>query len=131
MMITKKNIVFRVIDFSTSRSNDEFNTTLKIVINNNLLKEKLSKLHINAIIVSFCYKNEQKKVALMKFHDEMFAYLLKLTINSLKNWQIEWNDTKINFNCHFFEFIQFYSSKRDALIVAKHVTFLWICNQCS
>lgn len=126
-MITKKNIVFRVIDLAITQSDDKLNITLKIVIDN-LSKEKQSKLYINATIVFFCYDNEQENVALVKFHDEVFTFLFELTINSLKNWQIEINNTNINFDCHFFEFIQLYTSKSNASIIAKYVTFFWTCN---
>ncbi len=56
-----------------------------MIINNNLSKKEQSKLRINAIIVSSCYENEQKRIALMKFHDEMLTFLFELTFNSLKD----------------------------------------------
>jgi hypothetical protein len=59
-MATKKGIVFRVIGLSASRSDDELNTALKVVINNNLSKEEQSKLRIDVTIVSSCYEKGQK-----------------------------------------------------------------------
>ena len=123
-MVTKKGTVFRVTGLPASRPDDELNTTLKIVINNYLSEEEQSKLRIDAAIVPSCYENGQKRAALMEFHGEVPTFLSELTANPLRDWQVEMSDTNISFDCHFFEFTQLYSSKRDAPIVAEYVAFL-------
>jgi protein SERAC1 len=76
MAARKKGTVFRVTGLLASQPNDELNEALKAAIDNNLAEDE----QWNAAIVPSCYDNEEK-VALVKFHSGVPAFLSKLMAN--------------------------------------------------
>jgi hypothetical protein len=63
------------------------------------------------------YENE--RVSLVEFHGRVPLFLSELVENPLGNLQVEMGDIDINFNCHFFGFMQLYTPYSDAPATAK------------
>jgi len=115
MAARKKGLVFRVTGL---QPDVELNTALKAAIDDNLLEEEQSKLHVSAAVVPSCYDDEQR-VALVEFHGGVPTFLSELAADRLGDWQVEMGDMDISFDCHFFGFTQLYTPKPDAPVTAE------------
>ncbi|KAM6510829.1 hypothetical protein FSOLCH5_011275 [Fusarium solani] len=114
----KKGPVFRVTGLPASQPDDELNTALKTVIDDNLSDEEKLQLNITAAIVPSCHNNEQERVALVEFRGGVPDFLSELVGNPLGDWQVEMDDVDISFDQHFFGFTQLYTPKSDAPVTA-------------
>ncbi|CAN9415749.1 unnamed protein product [Alternaria alternata] len=121
MVSRKKGPVFRVTGLSVSQCDDELRTTLEAAIKEELLPEEKPTLGFSTTIVPSCYDNENKRVALVNFHDKVPVFLLELVTNPSEIWQIEMGDTDITFDCHFRGMTQLYTPKLDTPITADIV----------
>ncbi|CAN9481417.1 unnamed protein product [Alternaria alternata] len=104
---------------SVSQCDDELRTTLEAAIKEELLPEEKPTLGFSTTIVPSCYDNENKRVALVNFHDKVPVFLLELVTNPSEIWQIEMGDTDITFDCHFRGMTQLYTPKLDTPITAE------------
>jgi hypothetical protein len=121
MVSRKKGPVFRVTGLSVSQCDDELRTTLEAAIKEELLPEEKPTLGFSTTIVPSCYDNENKRVALVNFHDKVPVFLLELVTNPSEIWQIEMGDTDITFDCHFRGMTQLYTPKLETPVTAEYV----------
>ena len=106
-------------DELNAKLNVELNAKLKTAIEDNLSAEEKSRLTFSTVIVPSCDNNEHKRVALLEFHSGIPKFLSALDKNPLETWQVQIDDTDINFDCHFFWFTQLYTPKLDAPVTAE------------
>ncbi|KAH6841212.1 hypothetical protein CC77DRAFT_946574 [Alternaria alternata] len=121
MVSRKKGPVFRVTGLSVSQCDDELRTTLEATIKQELLPDEKPTLGFSTTIVPSCYDNENKRVALVNFHDKVPVFLLELVTNPSEIWQIEMGDTDITFDCHFRGMTQLYTPKLETPVTADIV----------
>jgi hypothetical protein len=119
MASRKKGTIFRVTGLPALKRDDELNTALKTTIEDNLSEEEKSTPNFSTAIVPSCYDNEHERVALVEFHGGVPLFLSELVKDPLGEWQVEMNDTDINFDCHFWGFTQLYTPKLDAPVTAE------------
>ncbi|KAB2099841.1 hypothetical protein AG0111_0g11852 [Alternaria gaisen] len=100
---------------------DELRTTLEAAIKEELLPDEKPTLGFSTNIVPSCYDNENKRIALVNFHDKVPVFLLELVTNPSEIWQIEMGDTDITFDCHFRGMTQLYTPKLDTRVTADIV----------
>ncbi|EMT62952.1 hypothetical protein FOC4_g10013144 [Fusarium odoratissimum] len=118
MVARNKGPVFRVTGLPASQPDDQLETTLKTLIDDNLSDDEKSQLNIVTAIVPSCYNNEQDRVALVEFRRGVPGFLSELVANPLGDWQVEMGDVDISFDQHFFGFTQLYTPKSGASVTA-------------
>ena len=110
MMASARNsTVFRVTGLPTTQPDNVLETLLNAAINSNLLEEERSGIiQILTVVLPSCYdeKQEYERVALVEFRGRGPEFLSELMVNPLGDWQVEMDDTDINFDRHFFGFTQ-------------------------
>jgi hypothetical protein len=126
-MPSKKGPVFRVTGLLAEQPDEELNTKLRVAIGDNLSDEEKSQLSFTTTVIPSCY-NDLERVALVEFHGGVPDFLSDLVANPLEYWQVEMDDTDINFDQHFLGFTQLYTPKSDAPVTAEYVPFHSGCN---
>ena len=123
MMASARNsTVFRVTGLLTTQPDSVLDTLLNAAINSNLLEEERSGIvRVKTVVLPSCYdeKQEYERVALVEFHGGVPQFLSELMVNPLGDWQVEMDDTDINFDRHFFGFTQLYTPEPGAPISAE------------
>ena len=74
-------------------------------------------------IVPSCYDCERERAALVDFRGGVPDFLSELVANPLGDWQMEMDDTDINFDCHFFGFTQLYTPAPGKPVTAESDPF--------
>ena len=92
---------------------------LKDAIKENLTDDEKSKLITYAAIVHSWYDNDEKTA--LEICGGVPAFLAELVSNLLGDCQVEMGDTDINFNQHFFGFMQLYTSQSGSSATAEYV----------
>jgi hypothetical protein len=118
MPCKKKGPVFRVTGLPALQPDDQLNTTLRIVINDNLLDDERTRLDFSTTIVPSC-NNDLERNVLVEFLGGVPDFLSDLVANPLGDWQVEMGNTDINFDQHFLGFTQLYTPNSDAPVTAE------------
>ena len=115
----RKSYVFRVTGLSTDFSDEDLQASLQRALNDNISDEERSQIKTAITIVPSCYDSDRERVGLVQFRGGVPQFLSELTLNPLGDWQVEMDDSDINFDCHFFGFTQLYSPDGKAPVVAE------------
>lgn len=115
----RKSTIFRVTGLETAQPDAALDALLKAAIHNNLLEEERSEIQVITVVLPSCYDEKRERVALVEFRGGIPKFLLELVANPLGEWQIEMDDTDINFDRHFFGFTQLFATKPDMPITAE------------
>ncbi|KAK5989711.1 Ankyrin repeat domain-containing protein 6 [Cladobotryum mycophilum] len=118
MATKKKGPVFRVSDLPALRSDDELIITLKASITSAPCKTGNAP-SVTIAIVPSCYNdNNEERVALVEFNDEVPDFLADSKEDPLGEWELEIDNAYVRFDRHFFGFTQLYTPKSDTDAIA-------------
>lgn len=120
MTTAGKHLVFRVTGLPIYQSDKELETRLRSVIDDNLLpKEKKPANSPKVALIPSCLNDKETSVALVEFVGDVPHFLSSLTRDPLREWQVEMDDTDINFDCHFWGFTQLYKTEPGNAVTAE------------
>ena len=100
-----KSPVFRASGLIRDQSDELLHSTLKKTLTDHFTAEEKFKIQIEVTILPSCYDLKQR-LALVQFQGGIPQCVSGLIANPLGDWQLEMDNTDINFDCHFFGFTQ-------------------------
>ena len=112
-------MVFRVTGLPDNQPNDELAARLKSFTLENLREEERPGILPRIDLVPSCHEHDHGKTALMDFVAGVPQFLSLLIENPLGSYQMEMDDTVINFDRHFHGFTQLYATEPGQTVSAE------------
>jgi hypothetical protein len=114
-----KSTVFRVTGLPEDQTDDQLASRLRLVIDEKFQEHERLQIATKVALVPSCQNDEETSIALVEFAGGIPQFLSELVKNPLGDWQVEMDDTDINFDRHFFGFTQLYAAEPEKAVVAE------------
>jgi hypothetical protein len=114
-----KSTVFRVTGLPGDQTDDQLAARLRLVIDEKLQEHERLQIVAKVALVPSCRNDEETSIALVEFAGGIPQFLSELVKNPLGDWQVEMDDTDINFDRHFFGFTQLYATEPGKVVIAE------------
>lgn len=113
-----KSTVFRVTGLPEDQTDEQLAARLRLVIDEKLQEHERLEIVAKVALVPSC-QNGETSIALVEFAGGTPQFLSELVKNPLGDWQVEIDDTDINFDRHFFGFTQLYATEAGKAVIAE------------
>ena len=113
-----KSTVFRVTGLPEDQTDEQLAARLRLVIDEKLQEHERLEIVAKVAVVPSC-QNGETSIALVEFAGGTPQFLSELVKNPLGDWQVEIDDTDINFDRHFFGFTQLYATEPGKAVIAE------------